>query len=142
MWSCVCDCGVEGVVSGQNLRRGESRSRGCAAREALIKRNTKHGLSGTRAYQTWKHIKNRCFNPRADNYRYYGARGIGMHENWREDFSAFYAEMGNRPYSQSIDRINVNGNYEPGNCRWATPLMQIANRRRRSWWRHPKRRAK
>src|SRR6516164_6497947 len=82
MWACVCDCGTEGVVSGQHLRRGESTSCGCAARDALIKRNTKHGLSRTQAYQTWKHIKNRCFNPRADNYRYYGVRGVSIHENW------------------------------------------------------------
>jgi hypothetical protein len=114
---------------------------GCAARDALIKRNTTHGLSDTRAYRTWKHIKNRCLNPRADNYHYYGARGISIHENWRDDFLAFHADMGNPPNGLSIDRINVDGNYEPGNCRWATPLTQIRNRRR-SWWRHPKRRAK
>jgi hypothetical protein len=141
MWACVCDCGTERVVSGNRLRRGGSVSCGCAARDALIKRNTKHGLSGTRAYQTWKHIKNRCFNPRADNYRHYGGRGISIHENWRENFPAFYADMGDPPSGLSIDRINVDGNYEPGNCRWATPLTQTANRRR-SWWRHPKRRAK
>jgi len=140
MWFCRCDCGTERVVSGNRLRNGGSTSCGCAARDALIKRNTKHGLSGTQAYRTWKHIKNRCFNPRSENYRYYGGRGISVDEPWRENFPAFYAEMGDPPDGQSIDRINPNSSYGPGGkCRWATPLMQVHNRRR-AWWRYPKRR--
>jgi hypothetical protein len=98
-------------------------------------------VTGQRFGRIWKHIKNRCFNPRADAYRYYGARGISVDEPWHENFPAFYAEMGDPPDGQSIDRINPNSNYGPGRCRWATPLMQTANRRR-SWWRRPKRRTR
>ena len=74
-------------------------------------------------------MKQRCFNPRNAGYRYYGERGIGVHEDWRKDFLAFFADVLDAPHGLSLDRINNNGNYEPGNVRWATPLEQVHNRR-------------
>lgn len=129
LWSCVCDCGIKRVVSGRSLRTGKSVSCGCAKRDALRKRKTTHGQTGTRIYQCWKDMKQRCFNPRNAGYRYYGERGIGVHEDWRKDFLAFFADVLDAPHGLSLDRINNNGNYEPGNVRWATPLEQVHNRR-------------
>jgi hypothetical protein len=85
-------------------------------------------------------MKKRCFDPRHSAYANYGGRGITVSEEWLS-FKNFYADMGDRPDGQTLDRINPNSNYGSGKCRWATPLMQTANRRR-SWWRRPKRRSK
>ena len=128
LWLCRCDCGTERVVLGRNLRDGSSTSCGCAHREAAAKRATRHGLSRSRAYRCWLSMKQRCFNPDHIGYVYYGGRGISVHEDWLS-FEKFFADMLDPPPGLSIDRIDNDGNYEPGNCRWATPAMQIANRR-------------
>ena len=98
--------------------------------ETTVKRNTTHGLSHTRAYHCWRGMKVRCSNPRYDWYEYYGGRGIAVCERWLI-FENFYADMGDPPPGMSLDRIDVDGNYEPGNCRWATAAEQVANRRPR-----------
>lgn len=94
--------------------------------------NFKHGRRKTPEYNSWHSAVQRCTNPRARNYLFYGGRGITMCERWRKSFLAFYTDMGPRPDGTTIDRIDVNGNYEPGNCRWATKKVQRANQRPRA----------
>ena len=127
-WFCRCDCGTEKHIASGNLRSGRVISCGCAHSDELAARNTTHGRRDTAEYKTWCNIRSRCSNPRSVGYEYYGARGIKVSEKWNT-FAAFAADMGPRPSMEhSIDRINVNGNYEHGNCRWATRQQQMANR--------------
>ena len=88
-----------------------------------------HGQSGSPTHRGWKAMLTRCYNPKAINYAYYGGRGITVCERWRASFADFLADMGERPDGKTLDRIDSDGHYEPGNCRWATPLEQTANRR-------------
>jgi len=90
---------------------------------------TKHGLSGSREYETWARIKQRCYNKKLPCYKDYGGRGITMCDEWKESFEQFYKDMGKRPEGKSIDRIDNDGSYEPSNCRWADKVTQQTNRR-------------
>ena len=88
----------------------------------------KHGMHGSKLHMIWSAMKQRCCNPRSKTYAYYGGRGITVCERWRSDFAAFLADMGNPPVGMTLDRINNDGNYEPGNCRWATRSQQCFNK--------------
>ena len=126
---CICDCGVLKEVVCYQLSRGKTRSCGCLRDEEFSERTTTHGQTGTPTYKSWNEAKQRCHNPNNDKYKWYGARGIEMCAEWRADFCSFVADMGERPEGMTLDRKDVNGNYEPSNCKWATPLEQGANKR-------------
>lgn len=133
-WLCKCDCGKEFYALSGNLRSGRVKSCGCIKRNELIKRSTKHGGSGSKLYDVWCAIKARCFNTRNKRYYEYGGRGITMYPAWVHDYSAFrdyiLNVIGEKPSEEhSLDRINNDGNYEPGNLRWATVLQQSRNSR-------------
>jgi len=129
-WDCKCECGAEKAVFGGDLKRGMSTSCGCLAREKQAARMTRHGMAGTPGYHSWVYMKDRCNNPASDGYPQYGGRGIVVCEAW-STFEGFWADMGSTwADGLSIDRYpDKNGNYEPGNCRWATPQQQARNRR-------------
>ncbi len=122
LWSCRCECGKVINVQANHLKNGHTGSCGC--------RFFRHGDYGTKEYRTWLKVKERCLNENCKCYHNYGARGITICERWRDSYEMFLADMGRAPSKKhSIDRINNNGNYEPGNCHWATAIQQGRNTR-------------
>jgi hypothetical protein len=127
---CRCACGTEQFRCRlANLRNGTTKSCGCLRREAG-QRNATHGMTKTPEYRAWQSMRARCTDPTDKSFIHYGGRGIAVCQAWEESFETFLADMGRRPTAKhSIDREKNDGNYEPGNCRWATRLQQTRNRR-------------
>ena len=129
-WLCKCDCGNESIVSTSHLKNGHTQSCGCIHREQLSKRATKHGKHNSRLYRIWGDLKSRCYNENVPCYPYYGGRGICICAEWL-DFGAFHHWAISNGYADNLtlDRIDVNGNYEPNNCRWVLFAEQMNNMR-------------
>lgn len=133
-WVCMCDCGVEKTVAAYKLTAGRTQSCGCLIPDTA--RNTRkehpkkprHNHSHSPTYVSWFAMLQRCSNPKNKRYDCYGGRGISVCEQWRL-FDNFLADMGVRPEGKTLDRIDVNGNYEPANVRWATAQEQSVNKR-------------
>lgn len=134
-WLCRCECGNTTLVGRQELRRGNTKSCGCGAVENRLRNRdrTTHGMERSPEYSSWQSMKARCLNPQNPAYPRYGGRGITIWPSWVDDFAAFYEHIGARPSLEyTLDRIDNDGSYVPGNVRWATKSEQGFNRRKRT----------
>lgn len=128
-WYCSCDCGSDALVRSAVLRRGGGRSCGCLANELTAARSTTHGLTGTKEWIAWRGMFNRCRDERSCHKPHYADRGIAVCKRW-ERFEAFLSDMGVAPSpGHTVDRIDNDLGYQPGNCRWATITEQNRNKR-------------
>ena len=130
-WHCRCTCGAERAVAACDLRTGASTNCGCLRRESLPASRRSHGASQSPEYKAWARAKDRTTNPASKDWAHYGGRGVTMAPAWLEDFSRFLADAGPRPSARhTLERLDVDGDYAPGNVVWATRKRQALNRRR------------
>lgn len=132
-FSCVCDCGRHSSHRSDHLRSGAAKSCGCLNAELASARATTHGDTKGHGYSAeyscWRAMIDRCSNANTIGYQFYGARGVSVCDRWSQSFQNFLNDMGRKPSAKhSIDRIDVRGNYEPANCRWATSKQQARNK--------------
>lgn len=129
MWQCKCDCGKLVVVNASKLKSKHTQSCGCLQKERTSIAKKTHGMSDSRLHRIWAGMKRRCYNKNDASYENYGGRGIIICDEWKDSFESFYQWAIQSGYSDrlSIDRINVDGNYEPSNCRWADKITQMNN---------------
>jgi hypothetical protein len=127
-WICSCECGNETVVIGAHLTNGHTTSCGCFKMQRISETKTTHGKRNSRAYASWTMMIQRATNPKMSRWKDWGGRGITVCDEWR-DFAQFYADMGDCPEGRSIERVDNERGYEPGNCRWATDVEQARNTR-------------
>lgn len=131
-WECRCDCGGRVVTASSALSLGRTKSCGCTPGGRAGRPRVSHQLSKTPEYRVWVYLRERCLNPKCPYFKDYGARGITVHPSWlgEDGFANFIRDVGRRPAAGlSLDRINNDGNYEPGNCRWTDHATQARNRR-------------
>lgn len=139
IWKCLCECGNITTVTSTNLTCGKINSCGCIRKEQITKRNITHNQRHTKLYNVWKSMKQRCYNPKNSYYHNYGKRGIGVCSEWLNNFQSFYdwsyangysvENQNDEIHKLTLDRIDVNGNYEPSNCRWVDRKTQASNMR-------------
>lgn len=129
LWLCECECGTLKTVRGNSLRAGTTQSCGCSHKEKGKKCHYKHGMCNSKTYRAWASMKRRCYRQDDHHYGCYGGRGIKVCERWLNSFENFVCDMGECPEGFSLDRIDVNGDYEPSNCRWTDIYTQSNNKR-------------